>query len=170
MSAVVVDANVFKHFYDEAIAEIEGKGAIFMTALLAWGHIAFDDDGKIQNEWRATACGAQDEFFKSWILARIGENKIQLYDNHCGTKEKKDMNSFGVPTKDRKYISLSIAAKAAALFSDDIDLYEPKAKKWPEKAKRKIKENRSGCVCRWLQKKFGVIICRMDDHKIVFGG
>jgi hypothetical protein len=60
-----------------------------METVLLWGHIAFDEGGLLELEWRQTACGIGDEFFKSWISARIIENKIRLYADSCHPHTKK---------------------------------------------------------------------------------
>src|SRR5262245_21975613 len=107
MRPVVLDANIFKLFFEEDVSEAPAAAAEFMKAVLTWGHIAWDEKGFVANEWRTTSCGANTEYFESWVQARIVENKIQLYEDATGAHLKKEGRvNFGIPNRDMKYVCL----------------------------------------------------------------
>jgi hypothetical protein len=142
--------------------------SIFMTMALAWGHIAFDEGGLVELEWRQAACGVADEYFRSWISARLIEDKIRLYADRCHSHTKKAVRLMGVPHRDQKYIFLAVSSEASAIFSDDIDMYEPRAKRWSQGKRAAIKEHGSGCVCIWLWKNYRARICPLARGRDFF--
>src|SRR4051812_39751236 len=114
MIASVVDANIFKLFFEALLYDLESDATELIRSILVSGHIAFDEKRYVEHEWRDTSCGDNAEIFNSWIQARMLEDKIQLYADLTNAHlKKRAKNEFGIPKRDIKYICLAISAKAA---------------------------------------------------------
>jgi hypothetical protein len=169
MRPVVVDANVFKHFFEEQVNESPAEATSFMDAVLTWGHIAWDEKKFVAHEWRETSCGLNTSYFDSWVQARIIENKIQMYEDVTTAHlKKRARQGLGIPSRDLKYICLAISANSIVIFSNDIDMFEPKAKAWPEAKKTQIKTESSGCVCVWLRNDHGINVHQVAQAPAFF--
>lgn len=62
--AFVVDANVFKMFFDIIIHSQELARECIIGKILANDFIAVDDGGKILHEWRECSCGEDYDAFE----------------------------------------------------------------------------------------------------------
>ena len=98
------------------------------------------------------------------------ENKIRLYADGCHPHSKKLIKQMGVPPKDKKYIFLAISAAATIIFSNDIDMYEPKAKGWSAAKRAKIKSVGGGTVGTWLRDNHNIRVCQFTQYREFFCG
>lgn len=151
MPSAILDANVFKVYYDELLKETEAEGHALVNALFAWGHIALDDGELIRKEWANTCCGQREEYLNEWIYGRLLENKIVLYCIDCSNQLKRAIKALGVPAKDCRLLFLAISAASEVIVSEDIHLYEPAGRDWSPQRKTAIKQNGQGCVCRHMR-------------------
>jgi hypothetical protein len=75
------------------------------------------------------------------------------------THKKKLQNECGMPMK-REIIYVAVAAVTDKRFivTEDIDFWEPSAKKKDSAAKQKIKNSGKGAVCRYLAKNLQITV------------
>lgn len=163
----VVDANAFKQMFEDLTNEREGLGKKVFDAIFISDYVILDEGGKIKNEWQSCSCGLQDELFSSWVADRMIADKIRMVSVKQHKQLKAEMKKFGMPKKDEVYLFTAANNQAYAVISEDIDLYDPKAKGWTLKARRKLMESGSACVAKYMRKEHSVLVfplCIASDH------
>jgi hypothetical protein len=168
MRQIILDANVFKVIYEDLVNSRKGDGLNLLGHVLNKDVIVVDDRDLILTQWRDCCCGVEDEYFSQWVTRALIEDKLQRghISNDPATK-KHLKNELGLPKDDLIYLVLAIGVSAFLIVSEDIHFYEPAAKKKGGEHKRKIILERSGCVCKYMERKHNVLICCIDNVKSI---
>jgi len=161
-SATVIDANCMKYFQEERVTGTLGVFTEVIDKACAGDGIAIDDEGKAQQEYfdccRPSPVGLN---LTDWITDQIIARKIKMVKMDKAAEPK--LKQLGVPRKDLKWPSIAKGAAAESLVTEDIDLFDPKAKNRSSSAKSKIKE-RGGPVSKHLKKKYGICVYTACDY------
>ena len=138
----------------------ENIGFGILSVIFENDFVAIDMRELILSEWRNCCCGDEDEFFSQWVADRMIEDKIRKVGYSVNRICKKNLiNNYGVPAKDLTYLLFAIGIAAHMIVSEDIDLYDPRAKQWDGKKKAEVIRSGSGGVFRYMKKKHAVTIC-----------
>ncbi|WP_157123645.1 hypothetical protein [Allosphingosinicella indica] len=147
--------NYFQH---ERLTE-RGIAHDAIDAIFREASIALDEEGKCQQEWLDCAAGKFPLALSDWINDKLVERKIVLFADNVPSKFR-EFQRLGIPKKDHKWVTLSIASQSRALVTEDIDLIEPRQKSAPAKVKSRIKSTCKGTVSRCLRRDYGVnVVC-----------
>jgi hypothetical protein len=163
----VIDADAFKKIFDSLLYEIDNAARKSIELILQADHILIDTGGRIRQQWRACSCGDNDEYFSSWVSARLVEDKIREVGYKTDAAVRSKLDKFGMPRDDRVYIFVAVSNAGYAIVSEDSDFYDPKAKRWSAPAKERLREDGRGCVVRYMRRQFGIHIfplARTDAH------
>jgi hypothetical protein len=163
----LIDANAFKKIYDDLVEGSLGEGSRCLDSIMQDDHILIDDRGKIQKEWCDCSCGAKDEYFREWISQRMIEDKIRAAPARRNGALRSALNKFGMPNDDRVYCYLAESNNAYGIVSNDIDLYNPKAKLWDIEKRTKLMLNGKACVVVYMRRTHKVEIFpleQIDEH------
>ncbi|MCV3210141.1 hypothetical protein OHD62_20060 [Mesorhizobium sp. YC-39] len=156
--STVIDTNCFKLFQEERVDERQGTYYKVITRAIDREYIAIDDEGKALQEYndccRPSAVGLN---LCDWIADQIVNKVIVMFKMDRGAE--KELRKMGVPSPDLKWPAIALGAKSDTIVTEDIDLFDPKAKK--RKAKEKIKIKRDGgCVSKFLRRQYGIdVVC-----------
>lgn len=152
----VIDANCLKYFQEERLSDENNEFSKMIEKAIAKGFIAIDDEGKAQQEYsdccKPSAVGLN---LCDWIADQIVNNTFRMFS--MDRSLEKDLKSLGLPKKDLKWPAIAKGAKADIILTEDIDLFEPKAKSYASKKKEKIK-SAGGCVSKYLAKKHEIVV------------
>lgn len=147
----VVDANVLKNFHEERVSNITSKYSEVVLAVLDKGNIAIDDEKMAWQEYfdccQPSSVGLS---LIDWISDQIVSGVIFMVKMDKSTKKK--LATFGLPSKDQKWVFIAVGSNSDAIITDDIDLFDPKAKSYKSEKKQKIKNSGSGVVAKYLKK------------------
>jgi hypothetical protein len=168
---VVVDAQVIGWY----LAELRGATTpathppSALIDSLSVRDIAFLDEGaQIESEWRRTT---DPEWFDQWfgdLLARGGAVIIPV--RPASALLRTLQRDYGFPrSRDAWYINTAAAAntdtEAVAIVSEDLDFYEPRAKRGCTPARRiRIISQASGNVARYLRREAGIEVQCLASH------
>lgn len=148
MCNVVVDANVFRAFYEEDLGlgsprpERTGPASEIFDFSTDEANVFLDDGGQIEFEWRKQCYGGE-EWFDAWLSENLANGKINLVSVTSFNLAAKKCHNKGFPagSKDIWYIKTAYAAneygvaKRTFLVSEDIDFYDPSKKMAASKKK-----------------------------------
>ncbi|MCA0256083.1 MAG: hypothetical protein LCH47_05735 [Proteobacteria bacterium] len=157
----VIDANCLKYFQDERVAGTSGVYSAMIGKVQEKGCLAVDDEGHAQQEYndccRPSAVGLN---LCDWIADQIVERFIVLFP--MDKSASVDLKKLGVPKKDQKWPAIAKGAQADFILTEDIDLFDPKAKAFKSAAKAKIKAG-GGPVSKYLAKQHGINVSTAED-------
>lgn len=163
---IVIDANIMSQFEREYFHERNGSVGELIIDILEKCRIASSEI--IEKEWLNT-CGSLD--FRTWVEGLHATGRIdfiQLIKLPRGCK-KKINNTYGLPRnhRDNELIKVAYSTEMKYILTEDMHLYEPKAKTWASSKKMRIMEGRTGQLNRYLSRELGIIVgmcchCRED--------
>jgi hypothetical protein len=153
MSIYIIDANAIKEFQDERANGISDNVQKSVDYILSIGSLALDEGDQILTEWHSCSSHAASTMaLEAWVDTQMQKGKIKIFTvKNCKILRKK-MISLGMPAKDIKYVQLAKICSAHSLITNDIDFHDPKKKKATVFVKDRLKANKNGTVCKYLQK------------------
>lgn len=159
MNPIVVDTNCMAYFQKERLDEHFGEYSRLIDEVCSKGHISLDVKGKIKQEYADTCSpGAVGLNLLDWLADMATKGIVREYEEASDLKQKCD--KCGLPSKDYKWVGTAIGAEAKLIVSEDIDLFEPKAKTWKAARKEQIKANSEGSMAKLLKKNGIAVRCR----------
>jgi hypothetical protein len=116
-----------------------------------------DDDGLIEQEYRDLV---ETEWFEAWFGERLEVGDILILSGDASLALMRVLyTKFGFPknSKDRHYVALARAivqggVEEAAIVTEDLDFYDPKAKAGTARNRRRLIASQSGPVAKHLAK------------------
>lgn len=167
---IVIDANVFKAYYEESVLELpaprpgrtDSPSSIF--ARLGADTFSYVDVGQqMESEWR-NLCRGGEEWFDGWLSSVYASGGVTPMDINKTKVPENKYREVGFPFKGRDiwYIRVAVSLSSACstndayLISEDIDFFDPKRKK--DASREKYIRNGEGAVAKQL-KKDGVFVC-----------
>ncbi len=156
---LIVDANVFKSYYDVLIKNITSSltacpTKIFENLGTTDAYVMYlDTTGIIKQEWSNLV---DYQWFNIWYADKLILAHFELVepckDNGLETK----LTADGFPRKGRDWTYIRVTRQVAnqqqcILATEDIDFYEPSQKGCPAKTRRKILLSSSGKVAKTLK-------------------
>ncbi len=162
-----LDANCFKGYVDCLLDVGDKKYAEAVDCVFSVGKFASDSGELFIQEWKQTTGGSYNPFVNDLIAAWLAEGKIELLEFKTNQWTKKKLSELGVPKIDARIIDFCSGADVSFIISEDIDLFEPKAKKSDSKRMQSIKCNGTGDVAKFAKKNLKIIIscsCHIKDY------
>lgn len=143
MNAIALDANAILVFQQERLNGMNGDGHAAVQRAIEYGCIALDIDGACLQEWIDTAEGHAPFALSAWVDDQLAMGNIRLFETKGNLFRA--LNAIGLPKKDHKWVKLAISCKGRIIVTNDIDFFDPRAKKAPEEKKLKLKEKGGRC-------------------------
>lgn len=94
-----IDANFFKYFIDEHVADELGSFAKCFTKVEDHGKIVTDDDDYILHEWKECTGTHANEFAEEWIAEKLAQNIIVRTKSSGCPQTKREATNLGMPKK-----------------------------------------------------------------------
>jgi hypothetical protein len=151
-NGAAVDANIMCKFTESLIHDIETNERAVVRKLQSSHGFVIDDRGQIKHQWLET-CGTNvfgEWFYQGLKTGIIREVQATLEKQH----KKRLQQGCGMPTKraELMYVAAANVTELKYIVTDDIDFWEPKAKKRGNREKHdEIKQQRKGTVCKYLR-------------------
>jgi len=170
---VVIDAHLINGLYRETVVgeapSHTGSAAALFDGLGNTDRAFVDSKGRIEREWERVV---DRDWFAAWFPERLAADEVRIIDApDCRELIKRLATKCGFPARsgDRWYISTARAAietsgECLNLVSEDLDLYEPRAKQGSSKQRSKVLEAEDGCVARILRKEEGIVARTVCGH------
>lgn len=117
----------------------------------------------ILTEWEQTCSGGS--WYREWYLMNLTRKKIvEVEVKGVPGLRKKLRVEFGLPfdSRDYKYIICAKQYKPHYLLSQDIDVYDPRARAGSSADRHRAREMRNGALCRYLKAEYGVVVGTLD--------
>lgn len=157
---MVIDANIISKYYKELIVD-EGELYNLINCIFNDFGIAVSD--LILHEWNSTC---KNDILSSWITDGIKLGKIKYVDPSLDRNIIKKLHiNYGLPKKnngktsrDIEYIKCANVTSIKYILTYDIDFFDPRLKTAHERTKKNAKENRTGRLCRFLEKELNIIV------------
>ena len=157
MKHVVLDANLFKAFFDKSVCgtEVNTNGCpVELFAKLGITFLAtLDDEGIIEYEWRSLV---QGEWFDAWLAEKLINAHIILVAAPTSIAVEKALQKLGFPkSRDVKYVRTALTNVARGhshLFTEDLDFYDPTQKGCAAKQRTKLLSGSKSKVQKLLRK------------------
>lgn len=161
---MLIDANVFKGYYHVEVGmahELQGCPKALVESATKDSPIYHDVGGKIEFEWGSAL---PREWFSAWLANKLQSGVIQYLQPVIDTALEKRLLGLGFPPgRDKVYCRMGTALadlkKPCALYSEDIDFYDPKEKGCPKKRRIKILTKSAGPVAKLLRKRGVSVLC-----------
>lgn len=152
----VIDANCLKYFQEERIFDKAGTYTAMIEKVREKGCIAIDDEGHAQQEYN-DCCNPSVVGLNlcDWIADQIVEKFFVMVA--MDKSASRDLSGLGLPKKDHKWPAIAKGAKANLILTEDIDLFDPKAKSRKSAEKTKIKD-KGGPLSKYLAKRHGIVV------------
>src|SRR5258708_790340 len=113
---------------------------------------AIDAGGKIKHQWLITC---DKTFFGTWFIEGLKAGRIRQVVAKLDERHSRHLRiNCGMPTAGFELTYVAVANVVDGLkyiVTDDIDFWEPSAKKKNEKTKQAIKAGRTGCVYKYTR-------------------
>lgn len=155
---MIVDANVFKGFYEATLGRphaLHGCPIKLLASATPENPIHQDTGQMIESEWRKLV---DPEWFNSWLADQFTSGNITLTDTIIDNGLEKNLYTKGFPkSKDIWYVRLGLGVVSRTqskcqLFSEDIDFYDPSMKNCTSKKRTKTLTTGSGPIAKILKK------------------
>lgn len=162
---VVVDATSITKFQYQRIKKGGGPAVDNLEGFLENGFIFMDKGRFMEQEWMESgshSTHARDNL-QDWVADLQQSGRIKLKEITPDPILRKQLLAFGMSGKDSKYLAAAKQFGAVALVSDDADMFDPKFKTMRPKTRQKKMNERKGRVCRFAQKKLGVVVTVIED-------
>ncbi|UCP82114.1 hypothetical protein [Pectobacterium versatile] len=170
---LVIDANIFKGFYQEYVLDLPEHDTSLTGSTLklfdANNKIIYMDEGtQIENEWRRVVC---PEWFDAWL---IGELEAGHVVNITIKNQELILNALkkqGFPSSgDKWYIRTAVTLKEEQgevnFITEDIDFYDPTKKSLKNTKRVCIMKSKSSTIRKYLSKNTGLTVmpvCEFND-------
>lgn len=162
---LVIDANVFKGFYQESVLEL----TVERTSLTGSTIELFDADDKIiyldegtqiETEWRKVVC---PEWFNAWLIYSIEAGNIINIPTNNQEAILKALRTKGFPSSGDKWyirtaVSLTDANHEVKFITEDMDFYDPTKKNVNGSNRVNIMKSKSSTIRKHLLKKTGLSV------------
>lgn len=152
----VVDANVMVAFQEELVHE---KGAHYDAINLFIGCGGLASSELIEHEWSKTA---GSDLFREWILARTQEGSLVRRKGRLDPATVKTLRRLGMPLgragRDIEYIKVAAVTTRKSIVTSDLHFFDPKAKAMDSTAQTRMREERRGKVCQFLQRRLEITV------------
>jgi hypothetical protein len=148
---VTVDANVMAGFTKSLISETSTDAYKIVERIKAGQGFAIDVGDLIKTQWFET-CGRA--VFGQWFVSQLQTGRIRMVTPLLANNHKRCLRKdCGMPMRGEViYVSVAAATTIRYIVTEDIDFWEPSAKRRDEKSKARIRTRREGAVCRYLSK------------------
>lgn len=163
--AIVIDAQIVKGFFQETVLEIDHELSASPMALFDISFriypIHVDDKGTFKHEWRAVV---EPEWFDTWYTDQIRDGAICEVAAPADQQLKKQLAKIGFPATGRDIWYARVCNQVSQVIgfcvfvSEDLDFYEPEAKRGDSKHRSKVLINESGSVRKYFKKEKSVFI------------
>ncbi|WP_263411196.1 hypothetical protein [Terriglobus tenax] len=164
MSGVVVDACVMQRFLLALVEDRQDDVAHLFACLSEGLGFAIDSTDKMLNQWRETC---KHLLMEDWIVRGIQNGYIRVVDPIRSQRHKKQlMQALGFPYQTRHegvYVEVATASPPHLLISEDIDFWEPTAKRGSAEVKSKFISQSRGGVARYLNKEMGITVVNVSQ-------
>jgi hypothetical protein len=154
----VVDADCIARYQHERIRGVEEHATTAVRHILENGSIVLDEQELILQQWLDTATGPSELSLRDWVADQMASGGIKLRPMISDRNVRRELNKLGLPRKDQGLLQLGKSAEAFGVVTEDIDLFEPTAKKWPGPKKQKLKQEQRGSVCNFARKKLDLSV------------
>jgi len=157
LSGVVVDANVACEFLRFLLTEEENQVSLLFECLESSMGFAIDEGGALQHQWFESC---NNIAFHGWFLERVKNGVIRVVKEGIPNQHRKHLrNNCGFPYSSRhegKYVEVAYCASPHVLVTNDIDFWEPTAKKDDSARKEYLKKKGKGSVATYLYAELGI--------------
>jgi hypothetical protein len=159
---LIIDSNVFAAYYRASVLgtqpDIEGDPIALFDSLGGSDFGFLDSDGMIVGEWRKRA-EKDAEWFDEWLAGLLVDGYLmEIGIDTCLVLLRKLWGDCGFPkqSRDKWYVRAAhtqsqTSGQIAAIVTEDVDFFEPAAKKDPKKRARHLKSG-NGKVAKLLRK------------------
>lgn len=149
---MVVDANCIVEYQKERIQSCKGPAHVALDHIFDNGWIVVCE--KCLNKWLSSASGSGHLALSDWLNNRLVDRTIRLIPQVTNGDLATSLRKLGLPKEDAKWFQVAENQKAYGIVSEDIDLFEPAAKK--RKDAQKKREERRGAVADFARKNLGI--------------
>ncbi|MGP2543323.1 hypothetical protein [Yersinia sp. 2541 StPb PI] len=167
---IVIDANVFKGFYQEEVlgmevAQLEITASVLEVFRNDKFKIYVDDTVHIENEWRNVV---DSEWFNAWYSDQIESLLINEITVNNHNDIIKSLSKIGFPVGgDKWYVrtakSVQEMGTPTILLTEDIDFYDPTKKTAKGAARLKILKSKSSPVRKYLRKNVDIEVNSVEE-------
>jgi hypothetical protein len=152
---LVVDANVMALFTRSRVREEDSPARMLVERGREPGSFAIDSAGKMENQWLTTCGNKPGSAFYEWFYQRLKEGVIRPLSADMPKEDKKHLRvERGFPNDrfELTYVAVAYVSRCRYIVTEDIHFFDPALKAAGEETKSKAKNNRTGCVCKYLRK------------------
>lgn len=162
---MIVDANIFKGYFQHQMGTTHslcGCPNKIIGKASAATPIYYDFDGIVENEWMSVV---DRDWFASWLAAQLQSGAIAYAKPIIDSGLEKNLTTLGFPRgRDVVYIRLclgvmQIKKSGCEFFTEDLDFYDPKKKRYPAKTRIAILTKSTGPVLKLLKKRDILVSC-----------
>lgn len=154
---MIVDANVFKGFYQVDIGKAHslcGCPAALMGLVTPNRPVYHDDGGVLEHEWGAVV---DRDWFEAWYSASLVSGIIKFCHAPKNLQLEKQIQGLGFPGgRDAVYIRVALKVvsieKSCTFYTEDLDFYNPKLKGCPAVTRVATLKSGTGPVSKILAK------------------
>jgi rRNA-processing protein FCF1 len=156
INGIVVDANIIGSYYQQKLIESGNIYNIIEEILGKYG-LAISD--LIEYEWKALTGNL---VFNIWFEDQIKSEKIKYVENTQNHPhiQKEIFNRFGLDRRERdiEYIEAANNTVEKYILTEDNHFYDPKKKKASSIEKERIKKQRIGALCRFMNRELNITV------------
>lgn len=162
---LVIDANIFKGFYQETVLELnEDKISLTGSTLKLFDSenktIYMDEGNQIESEWRNLV---SPEWFNAWLIYELESGNVVNIPIENHETILKALKTKGFPSSGDKWyvrtaVTLAEQMDEAKFITEDMDFYDPKKKSLNAKARENVMRSKSSVIRKYLLKKASLIV------------
>lgn len=161
---MIVDANVFKGFYQVDIGKAHslcGCPAKLMSLVTPNRPVYHDDGGVLEHEWGAVV---DRDWFEAWYSASLVSGLIKFCSAPKNLQVEKLIQGKGFPGgRDAIYVRVALTVvsleESCVIYTEDLDFYNPKLKGCPAATRETILKSGNGPVSKILAKHQVTVSC-----------
>lgn len=163
--SVVVDASSVTLFQKARVLGDDGPAVAGMEHILSDGQIVMDAANLMLQEWMdSSSFSSHDkESLMSWVSDQHQRGKIILHEYVNDAHGIRRMRQFGMKGRDPKYILTAQQSGSFAVISDDVDFFDPTARRRGARSVNRAKQNRCGPVVAYARRNLGIEISTIDQ-------
>lgn len=156
---MVVDANCIAKFQYERIHNINGPATAALNHIFTSGWIVACP--KCIQKWASCAAGAGELALNDWIADKMSSREIRHVDQITDAALAKKLTQMGLPKEDIKWLQVARHNGAFGVVTEDIDLFDPRAKGAKDAARKK--QARTGPIAKFARKSLNVEVMTLDQ-------
>ncbi|HEU5207977.1 MAG TPA: hypothetical protein VFU06_01095 [Longimicrobiales bacterium] len=159
MTSNVVDANIIRAYFEEAVLNLTPDTTApcraFIESLGSTNVCFVDSNGTIEHEWGNVV---DPDWFRAWFGDLLATGAVGIIDAPARPDLRNELRKLGFPANGRDIWYVRAAAAAAGnadsaqLVTEDIDFFDPTKKKAGKKARDRLLHERKGPVLKALEK------------------